>query len=223
MINILYADDEGRYRKLVTVFLESAGFNVVCVENGEMVIEYIADNINNIDLVLLDVMMPKLNGKKVCKIIREIYDIPIILLTALCDSANEVDGLNLGADDYITKPFSRDTLVARIKSVLRRVNKQKEKIYKSQGFEFFFDKGVLLIDNNKISLTPKELLLLQYLLNNMDCVLSREKILDNVWGYNYFGDPRTVDTHIKSLRSSLGKYGKNIVTARGRGYYYQSV
>lgn len=221
MVNILYAEDESRYRKLVTVFLESAGYNVVGVEDGEKAVEYIADN-KDIDLVLLDVMMPKLNGKEVCQMIRKMNDLPIIMLTALSDSVNEVEGLNLGADDYIAKPFSRDALVARIKSVLRRSNKQKENIYKLQGFEFYIDKGILLIDGDEVTLTPKELMLLEYLLNNIDCVLSRDKILDNVWGYNYYGDPRTVDTHIKSLRSRLGNYGKNIKTARGRGYYYQS-
>ncbi|MDD4082993.1 MAG: response regulator transcription factor [Sphaerochaetaceae bacterium] len=221
MPKILYAEDQERYRKLVKVFLESAKFDVITVENGEKAIEYIASN-TDVDLVLLDIMMPKMNGKEVCIELRKMSDIPIIMLTALADSVNEVEGLNLGADDYVSKPFSRDTLIARINSVIRRCENKKIKNYQEKGFEFIDDKGVVVIDGKEISLTPKEILLLEFFLNNRDCVLSRNQILNNVWGFDYFGDPRTVDTHVKSLRSRLGKLGESIKTSRGRGYYYQS-
>ena len=221
MPKILYAEDQERYRKLVKVFLESAKFDVITVEDGEKAIEYIASN-TDIDLVLLDILMPKMNGKEVCIELRKMSDIPIIMLTALADTVNEVEGLNLGADDYVSKPFSRDTLIARINSVIRRCENKKTKNYQEKGFEFMDDRGVVVIDGKEVSLTPKEILLLEFFLNNRDCVLSRNQILNNVWGFDYFGDPRTVDTHVKSLRSRLGKIGENIKTSRGRGYYYQS-
>ncbi len=221
MPKILYAEDQERYRKLVKVFLESAKFDVVTVEDGEKALEYIARH-NDVDLILLDIMMPNIDGKEVCKYLRQTSDIPIIMLTALADSSNEVEGLNLGADDYVSKPFSRDTLIARINSVIRRCENKKIKNYHENGFEFIKDKGIVIIEGRKISLTPKEILLLEFFLNNKDFVFSRNQILDSVWGFDYYGDPRTVDTHVKSLRSRLGKYGNSIKTARGRGYYYQS-
>ena len=221
MYKILYAEDEDRYRKLVKVFLESSDFSVVTVADGQKAIEYLADH-TDVDLVLLDIMMPKMNGKEVCSEIRKISDLPIIMLTALGDTLNEVEGLNLGADDYVSKPFSRDALIARIRSLLRRTENKKAKNYKEKGFDFQVDKGIIVINGKESVLTPKEILLLQFFLNNKDIILSRWQILDNVWGQNYFGDPRTVDTHVKSLRARLGSYGNNIKTARGRGYYYQS-
>jgi DNA-binding response OmpR family regulator len=201
--------------------LESAGFSVVTVENGEKALEYLGDT-TDVDLVLLDLLMPVMSGKEVCTELRKISDIPIIMLTALGDTAHEVEGLNLGADDYLAKPFARDALIARINSVLRRTENRKAKNYRENGFEFLSETDTLLKDGKETALTPKESLLLRYLLNNRDCILSRDQILDNVWGRDYFGDPRTVDTHVKSLRSRLGSSGDNIKTARGRGYYYQS-
>jgi DNA-binding response OmpR family regulator len=221
MFKILYAEDEERYRKLVKVFLESAGFSVVTVEDGAKALEYLADT-TDVDLVLLDLMMPVMSGKEVCTELRKITDIPIIMLTALGDTMHEVEGLNLGADDYMSKPFARDALIARINSLLRRTENRKAKNYRENGFEFFEETGTIVKDGKESALTPKECLLLKFLLNNRDCVLSRDQILDNVWGRDYFGDPRTVDTHIKSLRSRLGSSGDTIKTARGRGYYYQS-
>jgi DNA-binding response OmpR family regulator len=201
--------------------LESAGFSVVTVENGEKALDYLSGT-TDVDLVLLDLLMPVMSGKEVCRELRKITDIPIIMLTALGDTAHEVEGLNLGADDYLAKPFARDALIARINSVLRRTENRKAKNYRENGFEFLSETDTLLKDGKETALTPKESLLLRYLLNNRDCILSRDQILDNVWGRDYFGDPRTVDTHVKSLRSRLGSSGDNIKTARGRGYYYQS-
>jgi len=221
MYKILYAEDEDRYRKLVKVFLESSDFTVIAVEDGQKAVEYLADH-TDVDLVLLDIMMPNMNGKEVCSAVRKISDIPIIMLTALADTLHEVEGLNLGADDYISKPFSRDVLIARIKNLLRRSENKKAKNYQEIGFDFHIDKGIVVIDGKESYLTPKEILLLEYFLNNKDIILSRWQILDNVWCQNYYGDPRTVDTHVKSLRAHLGSYGNNIKTARGRGYYYQS-
>jgi DNA-binding response OmpR family regulator len=217
---ILYAEDEARYRKLVTVFLSSAQFDVVTVEDGEQAIEYIADH-KDVDLVLLDLLLPKMSGKEVCRELRRTTDIPIIMLTALGDTFHEVEGLNLGADDYMSKPFARDALVARINSVLRRTANRKACNYRESGFEFLPETDTVVKDGEEISLTPKESLLLRYFLNNKDIILSRDKILDNVWGMDYYGDRRTVDTHVKSLRSRLGSAGDHIKTARGRGYYYQ--
>ncbi|MDC7238792.1 MAG: response regulator transcription factor [Spirochaetales bacterium] len=221
MPKILYAEDEVRYRKLVKIFLEPAGFIVETVENGGEAVEYLADN-NDVDLVLLDIMMPVMSGKEVCTELRKISDIPIIMITALGSTMDEVEGLNMGADDYLSKPFVRDALLARINSLLRRTESRKAKVYREEDYEFLDDKGMVAVDGEKVTLTPKECLLLRYFLENRDCILSREQILDNVWGRDYFGDPRTVDTHVKSLRARLRMKGDMIKTARGRGYYYQS-
>lgn len=221
MLKLLYAEDEERYRKLVRVFLEPAGFQVVSVSNGQEALEYLADH-NDVDLVLLDIMMPLVSGREVCVDIRRTSDIPVIMLTALGEPANEVEGLQMGADDYIAKPFSRDVLLARINTVLRRIRKPDNHRYLEAGFEFAEDRGIIIREDEEVVLTPKESGLLQYLLDNKDMVLSRERILDRVWGADYYGDPRTVDTHIKSLRARLGNYGTLIRTVRGKGYYYQS-
>ncbi|WP_333781236.1 response regulator transcription factor [Oceanirhabdus sp. W0125-5] len=219
---ILYADDEANYRRLIKMFLERADYEVITVSDGKEAID-ILNNKNDIDLVILDVMMPKFNGWQACHVIREKSNIPIIMLTALGDATNEVYGIEKGADDYIAKPFSQEVLIARVGGLLRRVRKNKQEQFNDEGMAFEESTNSVYIDNNKITLRPKEYELLMCLVLNKSIVLSREQILDNVWGYDYFGDPRTVDTHIKSLRSKLGDEGKRIKTLRNKGYCYRGV
>lgn len=219
---ILYADDEANYRRLVKMFLEQADYEVVTASDGEEVIDIFTQH-NDIDLVVLDVMMPKLNGWETCQIIREKSTIPIIMLTALGDVTNEVYGIEKGADDYIAKPFSHEILVARVAGLLRRVRINHQEQFEDEGMVFEESTNSVYVDNKKIPLRPKEYELLMCLVLNKSVVLSRDQILDKVWGYNYYGDPRTVDTHIKSLRARLGETGKRIKTLRNKGYCYRGV
>lgn len=217
---ILYADDEANYRRLVKMFLERAEYNVITVSNGEEVMNMLNQH-NDFDLVILDVMMPKLNGWQACQAIREKSNIPIIMLTALGDVTNEVNGIEKGADDYIAKPFSQDILIARVGGLLRRVRQNQLEQFQDEGMIFEESTNSIIFDNNKIALRPKEYELLICLVLNKSIVLSREQILDKVWGYDYFGDPRTVDTHIKSLRAKLGHISERIKTLRNKGYCYR--
>ncbi|PAB58349.1 response regulator transcription factor [Anaeromicrobium sediminis] len=219
---ILVADDEANYRRLVKMFLEQANYEVLTVSDGNEVID-ILNQCNDIDLVILDVMMPKLNGWQTCQEIREKSSIPIIMLTALGDVTNEVHGIEKGADDYISKPFSHEVLIARVGGLLRRVRRNEQEQFHDEGMAFEESTNSVYIDDKRISLRPKEYELLMCLVLNKSIVLSREQILDKVWGYNYFGDPRTVDTHIKSLRARLGEIGKRIRTLRNKGYSYRGV
>ncbi|WP_432665780.1 response regulator transcription factor [Wukongibacter baidiensis] len=219
---ILYADDEANYRRLVKMFLEQANYEVLTVSNGKEVID-ILNLHNDIDLVILDVMMPNLNGWQTCQEIRKKSSIPIIMLTALGDITSEVHGIENGADDYVAKPFSHEVLIARVGGVLRRVRKNQQEQFSDEGMFFEESTNSVIIDSDKISLRPKEYELLMCLVLNKSIVLSRGQILDKVWGYNYLGDPRTVDTHIKSLRARLGHVGKRIRTLRNKGYCYRGV
>ena len=215
---ILYADDEANYRRLVKVFLTSADYEVVLASNGQEVI----DQLNkDIDLILLDVMMPVQNGWDTCKEIRQRSQVPIIMLTALGDSGSEVHGIEQGADDYISKPFSQEVLLARISGLLRRVRRHEQQQLEDEGMALVPADNAVVIDGEKKTLRPKEYELLRCLVTNKNMVLTREQILDQVWGYDYFGDIRTVDTHIKALRAHLGGYGKRIKTLRNKGYCYR--
>ncbi len=218
-MTIVYADDEERYRNLIKLMLRPEGYNVEVVENGLGVLQYLEKN-REVDLILLDVMMPKLDGWETLKAVRSISDVPIIMLTALDDVHNEVKGLDIGADDYISKPFPREILVSRIKRILKRTTKIEEKLFEDEGIAFDDKKYVILLDGNEVNLTPKEFNLLKYMVLNRDIILSRDQILLKVWGDDYFGDSRTVDTHIKSVRASLGTFSSRIQTIRGRGYIY---
>jgi len=219
-IKILYADDEAYYRRLVRMFLEKEGYEVVTAENGEEAIDVISTR-KDIDVVILDVMMPVVDGWEACKKIRSMSNIPILMLTALGDVTNEVYGIESGADDYISKPFSHEVLIARVKGLLRRVNNNIKAKMEDEGMVFIEAENAVTIKGNMSHLTPKEYELLEFLVMNKEIVLSREKILDKVWGFDYFGDPRTVDTHIKSLRAKLGDESARIKTLRGRGYTYR--
>lgn len=219
-IRILVADDEDRIRKLVCDFLVREGYETIEAEDGLAAYE-IASSANAPDLVILDVMMPGMDGWQVLSKLRENSDIPVVLLTAKSTESDQLGGFRLGADDYITKPFSPTLLVARVQALLRRRGKLSEK--RLQCGDVYIDEmaHVVYLSGNPIELTPKEYDLLLYFMENRGVALSREKILNGVWNYDYFGDLRTVDTHVKQLRSKLGESGEMIVTVRGIGYRFE--
>ena len=221
-IKILVVDDESRMRKLVRDFLVKKGYDVLEAADGEEALDlFYADK--DISLIILDVMMPKMNGWEVCKEIRETSKVPIIMLTAKSDESDELQGFELGVDEYISKPFSPKILVARVEAILRRTaGTGVEAELKSAG-GIVMDKTAhrVTIDGDAIELSFKEFELLEYFLDNQGIALSRERILNSVWDYDYFGDARTIDTHVKKLRSKLGKKGEYIQTIWGMGYKFE--
>lgn len=219
MLKVLVADDESRMRKLVKDFLTKAGFIVVEAENGEQAIDmFFADK--DISLVILDVMMPKLDGWQVCREIRSQSKVPIIMLTAKSDERDELLGFELGVDEYITKPFSPKILVARVDAILRRTNAINEECIDIGGIKIDKSAHQVTIDGEDINLSVKEFELLSYFVANRGIALSRDKILNNVWNYDYFGDARTIDTHVKKLRAKMGEKGDAIKTIWGMGYKF---
>ncbi len=219
MLKVLVADDESRMRKLVKDFLTKAGFIVVEAENGEKAIDmFFADK--DISLVILDVMMPKLDGWQVCREIRSQSKVPIIMLTAKSDERDELLGFELGVDEYITKPFSPKILVARVDAILRRTNAINEECIDIGGIKIDKSAHQVTIDGEDINLSVKEFELLSYFVANRGIALSRDKILNNVWNYDYFGDARTIDTHVKKLRAKMGEKGDAIKTIWGMGYKF---
>ncbi len=219
---ILIADDEARMRKLVSDFLKREGFLVMEAEDGEKALE-IYNSHPNIDLVILDVMMPGLDGWTVCREIRRNSTLPIIMLTARGEEADEIFGFDLGADEYITKPFSPMILVARVQALLRRAGNGKREVKVISGLEVDETGHTVSIYGERVDLSPKEYELLLYLVKNEGIALSREQILNTVWDFDYFGDARTVDTHIKKLRLKLGSKGDYIQTIRGLGYKFEVI
>lgn len=218
---VLVVDDESRMRKLVKDFLVKKDFEVLEASDGEQAIEvFFADK--NIDLVILDVMMPKMDGWEVCKEIRQYSKVPIIMLTAKSDERDELLGFELGVDEYISKPFSPKILVARVEAILRRSGNAvgNEKL-SAGGIELDVQAHEVRLDGELIELSYKEFELLHYFIINQGVALSREKILNNVWNYDYFGDARTIDTHVKKLRSKLGAKGEYIKTIWGMGYKFE--
>jgi len=213
-MNILVVDDEKLIRDVIKEYLLLENFNVYESENGIDAIEKV--NLYNIDLVIMDIMMPKMDGYTSCKEIKKIKDIPFIMLSARSEEYDKLIGFDLGIDDYVTKPFSPKELVARVKAIIKRNN--KEDILMIEGIKIDDLAHEVYIDNKLIVLTPKEYDLLKYLMENKNIALSRENLLSNIWGYDFYGDDRTVDTHIKTLRSHLGKYRDLIKTVRGMGY-----
>lgn len=220
-IKILVADDEERMRRLVSDFLKKQGYAVVEAENGKQALDYFTVMEQSISLVILDVMMPIMDGWEVLRCIREHSKLPIIMLTAKSTESDELLGFGLGADEYISKPFSPMILIARVQAVLKRYNValNEKKVY--DGLEIDESAHTVYSDGEEVELTPKEFELLLYLCNNMGIALSRDKILNSVWDYEYFGDVRTVDTHIKKLRLKLGQKGDYIQTIRGLGYKFE--
>ena len=221
-IKILVVDDESRMRKLVKDFLVRKDFQVFEAADGEEALDIFYQN-KDIALIILYVMMPKINGWEVCKEIRKTSRIPIIMLTAKSDESDELMGFELGVDEYISKPFSPKILVARVEAILRRANKigQDSLVKEAGGIVLDKTAHIVTIDGQSIELSYKEFELLDYFLENKGIALSREKILDNVWNYDYFGDARTIDTHVKKLRSKLKDKGDYIQTVWGLGYKFE--
>lgn len=219
-IKILVVDDESRMRKLVHDFLAKQGYVVLEAENGEEAVDIFFSE-KNIALIILDVMMPKMDGWQVCREIRQYSQVPIIMLTAKSDERDELMGFTLGVDEYISKPFSPKILVARVEAILRRVNANVEESVEIGGICLNRAAHSVKIDGQAIDLSVKEFELLEYFITNQGVALSREKILNNVWNYDYFGDARTIDTHVKKLRSKMGEKGDYIKTIWGLGYKFE--
>ena len=219
-LKIMVVDDESRMRKLVRDFLVKQDFDVIEAEDGEDALnKFYAQK--DIALIILDVMMPKINGWEVCREIRENSKVPIIMLTAKGEESDELQGFGMGADEYISKPFSPKILVARVEAILRPTSKKDEEILEVGGIKIDRLGHQVLVDEKEVELSYKEFELLTYFIENKGIVLSREKILNHVWNYDYFGDARTIDTHVKKLRSKLGQKGEYIKTIWGMGYKFE--
>ena len=220
-VKILVVDDESRMRKLLKDFLVKNQYTVLEAQNGEEAVNIFMSS-KDIALIILDVMMPILDGYEVAKEIRKVSDVPIIMLTAKSDERDELRGFELGVDEYITKPFSPKILVARVEAVLRRsMSSSEDNNISVGGIEMDISAHQVRIDGEIVDLSYKEFELLNYFLVNQKVALSREKILNNVWNYDYFGDARTIDTHVKKLRSKLGSKGEYIKTIWGMGYKFE--
>lgn len=217
-MNVLVVDDEKLIRDVIKEYLLLEKMNVIEAENGEDAIDKVKNN--DFDIIIMDIMMPKMDGYTACREIKKIKDIPFIMLSARGEEYDKLIGFDLGIDDYVTKPFSPKELVARIKAITKR-KETKEDIYQIAGIKMDNIAHDVYIDNNKIYLTPKEYDLLKYFIDNKNIALSRENLLSNIWGYDFYGDDRTIDTHVKTLRKHLGKYKNMIVTVRGMGYKFE--
>lgn len=218
---ILVVDDEQRMRKLIKDFLKAKGYSILEAEDGEKALEVFEENRNKITLILLDVMMPKLDGWSVLRQIRQNSKVPIIMLTARGEEQDELFGFELGVDEYIAKPFSPKILVARVEAILKRTTKDVAEVKHCAGIEIDKEGRTIKIEGKPIELSLREYELFIYLIENENIALSRDKILNNVWNYDYFGDSRTIDSHIKKIRHKLGKKGKYIKTIRGVGYKFE--
>ena len=220
-ILILIVDDEFRMRKLIKDFLIVKNFKILEAKNGEEALEIFEENKEKISLILLDVMMPKIDGWTVLRKIRQESDVPVIMLTARAEEQDELFGFELGVDEYISKPFSPKILVARIEAILKRTNGNKKQVKNIGGIEIDEAGRTVTLDGKPVELSLREYELLKYLLDNENVALSRDRILNNVWNYDYYGDSRTIDSHIKKIRHKLGKKGKYIETIRGVGYKFE--
>ena len=219
---ILVVDDESRMRKLVNDFLTKSDFNVLEAADGEEALSIFSAN-KDIALILLDVMMPKMDGWDVSKEIRKFSKVPIVMLTARSDEMDELLGFRLGVDEYITKPFSPKILVARVEAILRRIKeKGSAATIESEGIILDKEAHIVTVDGKEVDLSYKEFELLAYFMDNIGTALPRERILSRVWNYDYFGDARTIDTHVKKLRSKLGEKGNRIKTVWGLGYKFET-
>ncbi|QOX65400.1 response regulator transcription factor [Anoxybacterium hadale] len=223
MYKILIVDDEQKIREVIKEYAEFNGYEVEEAENGMAAIGLC--KLNDYDLIIMDIMMPKLDGFSACKEIRKLKDIPVIMLSARGEEYDKLFGFELGIDDYVVKPFSPKELMARINAVLNRKNiaaADQTGLMKFGGLEINISARSVTVDGTKVDLTPKEYELLFYLVHNKNIALSRDKLLSDVWGYDFFGDDRTIDTHIKNLRNNLGNYRDHIVTLRGVGYKFEA-
>lgn len=220
-LKILVVDDESRMRKLVKDFLTKSNYEVIEAEDGAQAVDLFFEQ-NDIALIILDVMMPNMDGWQVCKEIREYSKVPIIMLTAKSDERDELQGFELGVDEYISKPFSPKILVARVEAILRRTSQASaDEVIEAGGILINKAAHSVLVDGHPVDLSYKEFELLTYFVENKGIALSREKILNSVWNYDYFGDARTIDTHVKKLRSKMGEKGELIRTIWGMGYKFE--
>lgn len=226
MKNILVVDDEEKIRIVIKKYAEFEGYNIVEAEDGMEAIDKFREG--NFDLVILDVMMPELDGFSTCKELKKIKDVPVIMLSARGEEYDKIHGFELGIDDYVVKPFSPKELMMRMNVVMSRhkVNQSEKnddhEIFQAEGLKVDFTSRIVTVDGEKTDMTPKEYDLLFYMIKNRGIALTRESLITQVWGYDYYGDDRTLDTHIKLLRSSLGDYRKFLVTLRGVGYRFEA-
>ena len=223
MPKILVVDDEQKIREVIREYSEFNGFEVTEAADGLTAVGLC--KLNDYDLIIMDIMMPKLDGFSACKEIKKIKDIPIIMLSARSEEYDKLFGFELGIDDYVVKPFSPKELMARVNAVLARRQgsaQNQPQVLEFGGLSINMAARSVTVDGEKVELTPKEYDLLFYLVENRNIALSRDKLLSDIWGYDFFGDDRTIDTHIKNLRNSLGKYRDHIVTLRGIGYKFEA-
>ena len=221
-ITVLIVDDEIRMRKLIKDFLMQKGYGTLEAGDGEEALKVFEENQNKINLILLDVMMPKLDGWSVLRQIRQNSKVPIIMLTARGEEQDELFGFELGVDEYISKPFSPKILVARVEAILKRTNPEARELKDYGGIVIDPEGRTVTVDDKLVEMSLREYELLKYLVDNQNIALSRDKILNNVWNYDYYGDSRTIDSHIKKIRHKLGKKGKYIQTIRGIGYKFET-
>lgn len=221
-ITVLIAEDEENIRKLVASYLIREGYRVIQAKDGQEAIEYFEEYADTISLVILDIMMPRLDGYEACRKIRELSDVPVVMLTARDTEYDEINGFSCGADEYISKPFSPAILMARVKNLLRRSGRSQVEDFKTGNLEVRYQERMMLVDGKSIILTPREFDLLCYLIQNRNIALSREQILSRVWDADYDGDDRTVDTHIKCLRAKLKDAQVRIATVRKVGYKFEA-
>ncbi len=223
MAKILVVDDEVKIREVVKEYAVFEGYEVVEAGDGMEAVEKVRADADNIDCVVLDIMMPRLDGYSACKEIKKIRNIPVIMLSARGEEYDKLFGFEVGIDDYVVKPFSPKELMARIRVALKRSASDDDGIMRYKGLVINFAARDVSIDGKRVQMTPKEYDILFYLAKNMNIAMSREKLLEEVWGFDFYGDDRTVDTHIKMLRNSLGPYRDLIVTLRGMGYKFDDI
>lgn len=217
-MKILVVDDEPLIRSVIKEYLSLEGYEVLEASDGMQAVEIASSN--DFSLIIMDIMMPKMDGYLACKEIKSKKEVPFIMLSARGEEYDKLIGFDLGIDDYVTKPFSPKELTARVKAILKRTSAEVENTYKYSGLVINDKAHEVYIDNKEIELTPKEYDLLKFFVTNNNIALSREQLLTNVWGYDFCGDDRTVDTHVKTLRNNLGKYRSLIKTVRGIGYKF---
>ena len=223
MYKILVVDDEPKIREVIKEYAEFSGFEVTEAEDGMSAVGLC--KLNDYDLIVMDIMMPKLDGFSACKEIRKTKDIPTIMLSARGEEYDKIHGFELGSDDYVVKPFSPKELMMRVNAVIKRSNGQQDAlkdVFTYEGLSVDFSARIVTVNGNRVEMTPKEYDLFFYMVKNKGLALTREQLISEVWGYDFFGDERTLDTHIKLLRKSLQEYSRCIVTLRGVGYRFEA-
>ncbi len=223
MLNILIVDDEAKIRLIIKKYAEFEGHTVTEAENGMQAVEIVRSQPNKFDIAIIDVMMPELDGFSAVSEIKKISKLPVIMLSARGEEYDKIHGFELGVDDYVVKPFSPKELMMRINAVIKRSGNtvQQHDVFTAEGLSVDFTGRIVTVDGKRVDLSPKEYELLFYMVQNKGIALTREKLITNVWGYDFYGDDRTLDTHIKLLRKNLGAYNKFIVTLRGVGYRFE--